>query len=104
MSGARRYDCSRELVLPAGVEGECRGYQSQTSDGDRDDRARLRRRQQGAVGAHRAQIEPLLIMSARLSQQDGFSLAELMVSMAIMLLIAGGATTALLKMTGAQAT
>jgi prepilin-type N-terminal cleavage/methylation domain-containing protein len=43
-------------------------------------------------------------MTARLSQQDGFSLAELMVSMAIMLLIAGGATTALLKMTGAQAT
>jgi prepilin-type N-terminal cleavage/methylation domain-containing protein len=36
--------------------------------------------------------------------QDGFSLAELMISMAIMLLIAGGATTALLKMTSAQAT
>jgi prepilin-type N-terminal cleavage/methylation domain-containing protein len=43
-------------------------------------------------------------MTTRISQQDGFSLAELMVSMAIMLLIAGGATTALLKMTGAQAT
>jgi prepilin-type N-terminal cleavage/methylation domain-containing protein len=36
--------------------------------------------------------------------QDGFSLAELMISMAIMLIIAGGATTALLKMTSAQAT
>jgi prepilin-type N-terminal cleavage/methylation domain-containing protein len=36
--------------------------------------------------------------------QAGFSLAELMISMAIMLLIAGGATTALLKMTSAQAT
>lgn len=38
------------------------------------------------------------------TSQDGFSLAELMISMAIMLLIAGGATTALLKMTSAQAT
>lgn len=36
--------------------------------------------------------------------QDGFSLAELMISMAVMLVIAGGATTALLKMTSAQAT
>jgi prepilin-type N-terminal cleavage/methylation domain-containing protein len=36
--------------------------------------------------------------------QDGFSLAELMISMSIMLLIAGAATTALLKMTSAQAT
>jgi prepilin-type N-terminal cleavage/methylation domain-containing protein len=38
------------------------------------------------------------------SSQRGFSLAELMISMSIMLLIAGAATTALMKMTGAQAT
>jgi prepilin-type N-terminal cleavage/methylation domain-containing protein len=43
-------------------------------------------------------------MTTRISRQDGFSLAELMVSMAIMLLIAGGATSALLRMTSAQAT
>jgi prepilin-type N-terminal cleavage/methylation domain-containing protein len=36
--------------------------------------------------------------------QQGFSLAELMISMAIMLMIAGAATTALMKMTNAQAT
>jgi prepilin-type N-terminal cleavage/methylation domain-containing protein len=38
------------------------------------------------------------------TSQNGFSLAELMISMAIMLMIAGAATTALLKMTNAQAT
>ena len=38
------------------------------------------------------------------SRQSGFSLIELMISMAIMLLIAGAATTALMKMTSAQAT
>ncbi|HEX9367381.1 MAG TPA: prepilin-type N-terminal cleavage/methylation domain-containing protein, partial [Vicinamibacterales bacterium] len=36
--------------------------------------------------------------------QNGFSLVELMISMSVMLLIAGAATTALLKMTSAQAT
>lgn len=36
--------------------------------------------------------------------QRGFSLAELLISMSIMLVIAGAATTALMKMTGAQAT
>ncbi len=36
--------------------------------------------------------------------ERGFSLAELLVSMSIMLVIAGAATTALMKMTGAQAT
>jgi prepilin-type N-terminal cleavage/methylation domain-containing protein len=39
-----------------------------------------------------------------LRSQRGFSLAELLVSMSIMLVIAGAATTALMKMTGAQAT
>jgi prepilin-type N-terminal cleavage/methylation domain-containing protein len=39
-----------------------------------------------------------------LNSQKGFSLAELMISMSIMLIIAGAATTALMKMTGAQAT
>jgi prepilin-type N-terminal cleavage/methylation domain-containing protein len=39
-----------------------------------------------------------------LTSQKGFSLAELLVSMSIMLVIAGAATTALMKMTGAQAT
>ena len=38
------------------------------------------------------------------NSQKGFSLIELMISMSIMLLIAGAATTALLKMTSAQAT
>jgi prepilin-type N-terminal cleavage/methylation domain-containing protein len=38
------------------------------------------------------------------TSQEGFSLAELMISMAIMLMIAGAATTALMKMTNAQAT
>lgn len=38
------------------------------------------------------------------SRQSGFSLIELMISMSIMLLIAGAATTALMKMTSAQAT
>lgn len=38
------------------------------------------------------------------TSQAGFSLAELMISMTIMLIIAGGATTALMKMTSAQAT
>jgi prepilin-type N-terminal cleavage/methylation domain-containing protein len=38
------------------------------------------------------------------SSQRGFSLAELMISMSIMLVIAGAASTALMKMTGAQAT
>src|SRR5437763_11941173 len=37
-------------------------------------------------------------------RQDGFSLAELLIAMAIMLLISGAATSALMKMTGAQAT
>jgi prepilin-type N-terminal cleavage/methylation domain-containing protein len=36
--------------------------------------------------------------------QSGFSLAELLISMAVMLVIAGAATTALMKMTHAQAT
>lgn len=36
--------------------------------------------------------------------QKGFSLAELLISMSIMLVIAGAATTALMKMTGVQAT
>jgi prepilin-type N-terminal cleavage/methylation domain-containing protein len=36
--------------------------------------------------------------------QNGFSLVELLISMSVMLLIAGAATTALLKMTSAQAT
>ena len=39
-----------------------------------------------------------------MTNQRGFSLAELMIAMAIMLLISGAATTALLKMTSAQAT
>lgn len=38
------------------------------------------------------------------TRQSGFSLIELMISMSIMLLIAGAATTALMKMTSAQAT
>jgi prepilin-type N-terminal cleavage/methylation domain-containing protein len=38
------------------------------------------------------------------ASQRGFSLAELLISMSIMLVIAGAATTALMKMTGAQAT
>jgi prepilin-type N-terminal cleavage/methylation domain-containing protein len=38
------------------------------------------------------------------SRQSGFSLIELMISMSIMLLIAGAATTALMKMASAQAT
>ena len=38
------------------------------------------------------------------TSQKGFSLAELLISMSIMLVIAGAATTALMKMTGAQAT
>ena len=37
-------------------------------------------------------------------RQDGFSLAELLIAMAIMLLISGAATSALLKMTSTQAT
>ena len=39
-----------------------------------------------------------------LTSQKGFSLAELLISMSIMLVIAGAATTALMKMTGVQAT
>ena len=42
-------------------------------------------------------------MTVRRSEH-GFSLAELMISMAIMLVIAGAATSALLRMTSAQAT
>lgn len=38
------------------------------------------------------------------TSQRGFSLAELLISMSIMLVIAGAATTALMKMTSAQAT
>lgn len=38
------------------------------------------------------------------TSQAGFSLAELLISMSIMLVIAGAATTALMKMTSAQAT
>jgi len=40
----------------------------------------------------------------RSHRQSGFSLVELMVAMAIMLIISGAATTALLKMTSTQAT
>jgi prepilin-type N-terminal cleavage/methylation domain-containing protein len=43
------------------------------------------------------------VVTVRTSQR-GFSLAELLISMSIMLVIAGAATTALMKMTGAQAT
>jgi prepilin-type N-terminal cleavage/methylation domain-containing protein len=38
------------------------------------------------------------------NKESGFSLAELLIAMAIMLLISGAATTALLKMTSTQAT
>ncbi len=40
----------------------------------------------------------------RANQESGFSLAELLIAMAIMLIISGAATTALLKMTSTQAT
>src|SRR3954470_21012643 len=40
----------------------------------------------------------------RSATQAGFSLAELMVAMAVMLLISGAATTALLRMSSSQAT
>src|SRR5450756_2197465 len=44
-------------------------------------------------------------MRARASRPDaGFSLAELLVAMAVMLVISGAAVSALLKMTSAQAT
>src|SRR3954469_18391310 len=39
-----------------------------------------------------------------MQKESGFSLAELLIAMTVMLLISGAATTALLKMTSTQAT
>ena len=43
-------------------------------------------------------------MRRHVHAQSGFNLPELMIAMAVMLLVAGAATTALLKMGTAQAT
>ena len=91
---AGRHDAADRLVLQARVVGRRQRHarwQSEADHGRGHDRARLRRRRQGGVVRSPSSRRIRSSHDAPARRQAGFSLLELMVAMAIMLLISGAA-------------